>query len=191
MTRMVSKRLNKAVNEKHVLRLMKENDLLSAVRRKKYSEKVYIRRRELKNNALPNLVKRNFFALEPRIKLVQDITYLHGKERTEYLNTIEDLFNREVLAWKISTSPNAILCIDTLQQLFEIWGDCFERTIIHNDLGSSYMSYAYIDENKAHSMRLSAGAEANCYDNAFMESSKLKVFTIGSEKLKQKTSVFL
>lgn len=170
MTRMVSKRLNKVVNEKHVLRLMKENDLLSAVRRKKYSEEVYIRRRELKNNAPPDLVKRNFFALEPRIKLVQDITYLKGKERTEYLNTIEDLFNREVLAWKISTSPNAILCTDTLQQLFEIWGDCFEGTIIHNDLGSSYMSNAYIDEVKTHGMRLSAGAEANCYDNASMES---------------------
>jgi len=170
MAKEVSKRLNRAVNAKRVLRLMRENGLLSAVRRKKYSDEVYLRRREMKNNAPPDLINRKFFALAPRIKLVQDITYLPGKERTLYLNTIEDLYNGEILAWEISTSPDADLCKTTLKQLVETWGECFRKTIVHNDLGSSYMSYEYMNEVESHGMRASAGKKACCYDNAAMES---------------------
>jgi len=170
MAKEVSKRLNRAVNAKLVLRLMRENGLLSAVRRKKYSDEVYLRRRELKNNAPPDLIKQNFFALAPRTRLAQDITYLPGTERTLYLNTIEDLFNGEILAWKISDSPNADLCKNTLKQLAERWGECFRGTIVHSDLGSSYMSYEYMDELESHGMRASTGKKGSCYDNAAMES---------------------
>ena len=48
MTRLVSQECGKKVNRKRVRRLMKENDLLSAVRRRKWSDEVYAKRRELK-----------------------------------------------------------------------------------------------------------------------------------------------
>jgi putative transposase len=170
MVKEVSKRLKRPINGKHVLRLMRENDLLSSVRRKKYTEEVYMRRREMKDNIPSDLIKQQFFALEPRKRLVEDITYLPGKERTEYLNTIEDLFNGEILAWNISTSPGAILCIETLHQLIETWGKCFRNTILHNDLGSAYMSYNFTEEVKAYGMRISVGNKGICYDNASVES---------------------
>ena len=170
MTQEVSRRLGYPVNEKHVLRLMRENDLLSAVRRKKYSEEVYVRRREMKDNVPPDLIRRRFFALAPRTILVEDITYLPGKEHTEYLNTIEDLYNGEILAYIISTSPNARLCVATIQQMVWIWGDCFSGAILHNDLGSTYLSHEYRNEVALHGMRLSVGTKGDCYDNAAMES---------------------
>ena len=170
MTQEVSKRLGYPVNEKHVLRLMKENDLLSAVRRKKYSEEVYARRREMKDNVPPDLIRRSFFSLAPRTKLVEDITYLLGKEHTEYLNTIEDLYNGEILAYSISTSPDARLCVTTIQQMIWKWGDCFRGAILHNDLGSTYLSHEYMNEVALHGMRLSVGTKGDCYDNAAIES---------------------
>ena len=192
MTSKVSGRLGYLVNSKHILRLMRENDLLSAVRRRKYSDEVYARRRELKGLTPPDLIQRWFFALEPRKRLVEDITYLPGKERTEYLNAIEDLFNGEILAWSISTSPDALLCTTKVKKLCEIWGECFSGTILHSDLGSSYMSYDYMKELDDHGFRMSVGKKGCCYDNAAMESLNGIVKTeslycrFGKTKVKEK-----
>ena len=46
----------------------------------------------------------------------------------------------------------------------------FKGSIIHNDLGSSYVSYEYSDAVKAHGIIQSIGRVATCYDNAPMES---------------------
>ena len=170
MTRLVRKRIGRPVNTKHVRRLMKENGLLSSVRTRKFSDEVYARRRELKGRVPPDLIRRWFFSLEPRKRLVEDITYIQGEERVEYLNTISDLFNGEILAWSISTSPDSALCIETIENLCQTWGDCFQGTIIHSDLGSSYMSYEYMEALESHGMVMSVGKKGSCYDNAAMES---------------------
>ncbi|MEE3495417.1 MAG: IS3 family transposase [Butyrivibrio sp.] len=170
MTELVSKKCGKQLNSKRIRRLMKDNNLLSAVRRKKYSDEVYTKRREMKEHVPADLIKRDFFALTPRKRMLEDITYLPGLEKTMYLNTIEDLYNGEILAYCISDSPNAKLCADTITILCEKWGECFRGSIIHNDLGSSYVSYEYSAAVKAHGIRQSIGRVATCYDNAPMES---------------------
>lgn len=170
MTRLISEKIGKKVNSKRIRKLMKENDLLSAVRRRKWSEEVYAKRRELKASIPPDLIKQRFFASEPRKKMVVDITYLPGQERTMYLNTIEDLYNGEILAYLISDSPNAKLCTDTIELLCSRWGECFRGAILHNDLGTSYVSYEYMDRLKAHGIIQSIGRVATCYDNAAIES---------------------
>ena len=170
MARLVSQECGKSVNRKRVRRIMKENDLLSAVRRRKWSDEVYAKRRELKASIPADLIKQNFFALAPRKRMLEDITYLPGLEKTMYLNTIEDLYNGEILAYCISASPNAKLCADTIENLCTIWGECFRGAIIHNDLGSSYISYEYRSAIKAHGIIQSVGRVATCYDNAPMES---------------------
>ena len=170
MTRLVSQECGKSINRKRVRRLMKENDLLSAVRRRKWSDEVYAKRRELKASIPADLIRQGFFALAPRKRMLEDITYLPGLEKTMYLNTIEDLYNGEILAYRISDSPNAKLCADTIEGLCATWGECFSGSIIHNDLGSSYISYEYRNAIKAHGIIQSVGRVATCYDNAPMES---------------------
>lgn len=170
MTTLVSGELGYSVNRKHIYRLMRDNDLLSAVRRRRWSDEVYARRKEILKNVPPDLIGRWFFALEPRKRLVEDITYLYGKEHTEYLNTIEDLFNGEILSYSISTSPDSKLCVETLDLLVSTWGEGFKDTILHSDLGSSYMSCEYMNTVKSYGMRLSTGKKGSCYDNAAMES---------------------
>ena len=85
-------------------------------------------------------------------------------------NTIEDLFNGEILAWKISTSPDSALCIETIESMCNTWGDCFQGSIIHSNLGTSYMSYEYMETVKSHGMIMSVGKKGSCYDNAAMDS---------------------
>lgn len=170
MARLISEKIEKKVNSKRIRKLMKENGLLSVVRRRKWSEEVYAKRRELKASIPPDLIKRCFFASEPRKKMVADITYLPGLEKTMYLNTIEDLYNGEILAYLISDSPNATLCADTVELMCSHWGERFRGSILHNDLGSSYVSYEYMDKLKAHGITQSIGRVASCYDNAAIES---------------------
>ena len=179
MTTLVSNELGYRVNRKHIYRLMRDNDLLSAVRRRRWSAEVYARRKEILANVPPDLIGREFFALESHKKLVEDITYLYGKEHTEYLNTIEDLFNGEILSYSISASPDSKLCIETVDLLVSTWGNDFRNTILHSDLGSSYMSYEYMDKVKSYGMRLSTGEKGSCYDNAAMESLNSIIKTEG------------
>lgn len=170
MTFLISRKIGKKVNSKRIRKIMKKNGLLSAVRRRKWPEEIYAKRRELKASIPPDLIKQCFFASEPRKKMLADITYLPGLEKTMYLNTIEDLYNGEILAYLISDSPNATLCSDTVELMCSHWGECFRGSILHNDLGSSYVSYEYTDKLEAHGIIQSIGRVATCYDNAAIES---------------------
>lgn len=169
MTRIVSDKLGKCVNSKRIRSIMKDNNLRSNVRRMKFSKEVYAARRAMKGNVPADLVKRRFFSLAPLQKLAEDITYLTGCDGTLYLNTIEDMYNGEILSYCISSSPDTSLCIKTVKILHEKFGD-LHGVILHTDLGSSYMSAEYRRVAEGFGLRLSTGRTAICYDNAAMES---------------------
>ena len=101
---LVSGETGKRVNRKRVLRVMREEGLLSSVRISRYSEEVYAARRKLK-------IRRDFSAIEPGRRFVEDITYLPALEGTMYLDSIMDLYNAEIVAWGISDHPDAALCV--------------------------------------------------------------------------------
>ena len=86
------------LSQKTVLGLAREAKALSAVRRKRFSEEYYLTRRQMKDNAPPDLIGRNFFSLKPFTRFVCDIAYLTGCDETWYLSVIEDLFNGEIVA---------------------------------------------------------------------------------------------
>lgn len=169
MAHLASREFGKPINEKKMRRIMRDNDLQSTVRRKKYSDETYVKRRQLRDNRPRDLIERNFFALAPLQRLLVDITYLTGKDKTVYLNTIEDLYNGEILAWEIQDSPNSQLCMNTVMQLVNDGIDLHD-VIIHSDLGSSYMSKEYRLLLERLGIRTSVGKVAVCYDNAAMES---------------------
>lgn len=92
---------------------MQEHGLQASLLEKKYSDKVYIRRRKMNGELSQDLIKRNFFALESCKPMVEDITWLPCLEQTMDLNSIEDLFNDEILAYAISDSTESHLCTET------------------------------------------------------------------------------
>jgi hypothetical protein len=122
MTAKINKEFDVKVNTKRIRRLMNENDKLSVVRRKRLTEVQYKRRKEQKDNLPKDLLRMNFFSGIPRKIFVEDITYVFTFEQMFYLNTIEDLFNKEIVAWCIGTSPDADLCVSTVMKLKEYLG---------------------------------------------------------------------
>lgn len=169
MAPLVTKETGRKAGPRRIRRIMREHGLQSAVREKKYSDEVYIRRRKMKEALPPDLIKRDFFALEPYRRMVEDITHLPCLEQTMYLNSIEDLYNGEILAYVISDSTDSRLCTDTVISLASKTKD-LAGAILHSDGGSSYISYAYQGLLEHLRIRMSLGKTGDCYDNAAMES---------------------
>lgn len=157
------------MSRKTVLRLAREAEALSAVRRRHFSEEYYLTRRQMKENAPPDLIKRDFFSLKPFIRFVCDITYLTGSDETWYLSVIEDLFAGEIVSWKIGEHCTASLCVETVIKMKETVGNVY-GTILHSDGGSTYTSYAYRELLLSYGILQSMGMKLTCYDNARVES---------------------
>ncbi len=157
------------INEKRVYRLMQEHDLLSSVRRKKFTPEQYKRRRELKDNVPPNLLKKNFFSGTPRRIFCTDITYLYCLEQTWYLCSIEDLFNGELVGYALSNRIDTQLTIDSILNLIEHIGPQ-KNAIIHSDQGSTYTAFEYKAKVKALGFRQSCSYVGQCWENACLES---------------------
>ena len=99
-------------NHKRVQRIMK----------KYYLKPNYIKRvknttyKRIEANVKPNLVKRKFNVDKENRIWTTDITYLIFNGKKAYLSTILDLYDRKIVAYKISKYNNLNIVIDTLNE---------------------------------------------------------------------------
>jgi len=116
----------------------------------------------------PDLIKRDFTASKPNQKWVTDITYIQYGSTTKYLSTIMDLFNNEIVAYKLYEHQQTSLVIDTLKIALEN-RNYPEGVILHSDQGSVYTSYAFQEFVKRNHLTSSMSRRGNCWDNAVIE----------------------
>lgn len=119
-------------------------------------------------HVVPNILERNFLAEGPNQKWVTDITYLPYGEKMLYLSTIMDLYNNEILAYRVSDKQDVSLVLDTLDAACngrETYG-----VILHSDQGSQYTSYKFQEKAKEKGIITSMSRKGNCLDNAVIES---------------------
>ncbi len=150
------------VNYKKVYRLMRELHIQSIIRKK---------RRFFKGKSskiFPNVVERQFQNRKQNEVLVTDITYLPFKDNFLYLSVLQDLYNNEIVAWKLSHRNDLQLVLKTLDlatQKRDVYG-----TIIHSDQGFQYTSPAYYRMLQQLGAIGSHSRKGNCHDNACIES---------------------
>ena len=89
------------INHKVVMRLMKEENLTCKVRAKKY--KSY---RGQEGKIAKNILNRNFKAEKPNEKWATDVTEFALCNEKIYLSPIIDLYNGEIISYKISEKTN-------------------------------------------------------------------------------------
>ena len=116
-----------------------------------------------------NLLERDFTATAPNMKWVTDITYIKYGSSTMYLSTIIDLFNNEIVAYKLYNHQQTPLVVDTLACALKNRGNP-QGIIIHSDQGSVYTSYTYQNYVKENHLISSMSRRGNCWDNAVIES---------------------
>lgn len=117
--------------------------------KKYYLKPEYIKRirsnyvnKRIEENVQPNLVKRKFRTKESNQIWCTDITYLIYNNRRAYLSTIIDLYDRHVVAYKISKFNDLKIVIDTMSEAFNKERDV-NGLIIHSDQGFQYTSHQY------------------------------------------------
>lgn len=117
----------------------------------------------------PNLLARSFRAAAPNEKWVTDITYIQYGSTTMYLATILDLYNNEIVAYRLYDHQQTPLVMDVLKAALEA-RNYPKGVIVHSDQGSVYTSYAYQNLLEEMDCRPSMSRRGNCWDNAVIES---------------------
>jgi len=150
------------VNHKKVWRLMKLLAIQSIIRKKKKQSNY------TPSMVYPNRQNRKFHATAPQQKMVTDITYISDGKNFHYLSVIQDLFNNEIVAWKLSRRNDLQLVMDTIEQ----WTKKRDvsEAVLHSDQGFQYTSRAYNTRLEAFNVKGSHSRKATCLDNACIES---------------------
>lgn len=116
-----------------------------------------------------DLVKRDFTAWRPGIKVVSDITYIRTWQGWLYLVTLIDCFNREVIGWSMADHMRTELVTDALDMA--VRNHRFEPgCIVHSDRGTQYTSAEYRKMLARLGLCHSVGRTGQCWDNALAES---------------------
>ena len=130
-----------------------------------------------------NLLHRDFHADKPFEKLTTDVTEFKIGDEKVYLSPVLDMFNREIISYSISTSPNLWQIREMLDGLFEkLPADA--RPLFHSDQGWQYQHAEYQRLLAEHNITQSMSRKGNCMDNGIMENffGRLKVEMYYGEK---------
>lgn len=154
------------MNGKKVLRIMKKYNLMAEYIRK---AKKKHKNERIEENIKPNLLKRNFTTDASNKVWDTDVTYLIFKGTRAYLSTIIDLYDRHVVAYKISRHNDNKLVIDTLNEAIAKEKDVHEL-ILHSDQGFQYTSNEYKAICESNEITISMARKGTPIDDSPIES---------------------
>lgn len=154
-------------NKKRIRRLMQILGLKSVCRIKKRS---YIP--STPETEAENVLNREFYADAPNEKWLTDVTefkyYIGTEIRKLYLSAILDLYDKRIVAYKISDSNNKQLVFDNFDEAVALNPDA--HPLFHSDRGFQYTSITFYNKLQAAKMRQSMSRVGRCIDNGPMES---------------------
>ena len=125
--------------------------------------------KRVEENIKPNLLKRNFNTNAKNKVWLTDITYLIFNNKRAYLSTIIDLYDRRIVAYRISKFNNIPLVVDTLNEAIAKEKDV-HNLIIHSDQGFQYTSHEYKAICEANGITISMSRKGTPIDDSPMES---------------------
>ena len=152
------------VGRKRVARLMREGGLVGITRRKRWTTTT----RSERQRPAPDLVQRDFSALDRDQLWVADITYVPTWAGHVYLAVVVDAWSRKVVGWCISTSLKTKVVLDALEMAIRQRQP--SNVIHHSDQGCQYTSIAFGQRCREANIRPSMGSVGDAYDNAMCES---------------------
>jgi len=153
------------VGRKRVARLMQENRLVAITRRR------FRKTTDSKHNfpIAPNLLGRDFTAVNPNTSWVTDITFIWTLQGWLYLAVIIDLFSRRVVGWSTSRNVDRHLALAALDMAVRQRRPGSDL-VHHSDRGSTYASGDYRKALEREGIECSMSRKGDCWDNAVAES---------------------
>jgi len=160
------RREGQIANAKRVLRLMREDNLLS-LRARPFVPRTTDSRHgfAVVANLTRGLVPTGLDQI-----WVADITYVRLGEAFVYLAVVLDAFSRKVIGWALDDHLEARLAIEALDMAITARNPAPETLIHHSDRGVQYASLDYRQRLDTRAIATSMSRVANPYDNAKAES---------------------
>ena len=152
------------VSEKVVRRLMRQESLSVATKRRRYGSY----RGEI-GPAPENLINRDFRATAPNKKWLTDITEFQIPAGKVYLSPVIDCFDGLVVSWSIGTSPDAELVNTMLDAAVETVVDSIDRPVVHSDRGAHYRWPGWLSRMRDAKLTRSMSRKGCSPDNAACE----------------------
>lgn len=152
------------VNHKRVLRLLREDNLLS-LRHKAFVSTTY----SSHEHAIYSNLTRGVHLSAINQLWVADITYVRLREEFIYAAILLDAFSRRVIGWAIEQNLQASLAVHALEMALRdrpVGGGL----IHHSDRGVQYASSEYVARLHAAGIRMSMSGIASPWENARAES---------------------
>lgn len=153
------------VNRKRIARLMRERGIVGLRLRRRVRTTIP----EPDDTPVPDLLRRDFTAVEPNRRYVGDITYLPYEGGHLYLATVIDCFSRRLVGWSIADHMRTDLVVDALNAALRERGS-LAGAVFHADHGAQYTSKDYAKLCGELGVALSMGAVGSSADNALAES---------------------
>jgi transposase InsO family protein len=152
------------VNHKRVLRVMRDDNLLS-LRKRKFVVTTDSTHGRL---AYPNLIT-DVSLTAPNQVWVADITYVRLREEFIFLAVVLDAFSRRVLGWDLGESLQTSLALAALNRALAERSVC-AGIIHHSDQGVQYASAEYLDRLQALDFQISMSRKGSPWENGRAES---------------------
>lgn len=156
------------VNDKRVLRICRSQKIQSSI---KWKPKSCTRAERNPTHIAKNYLNREFHAEKPKEKWLTDVSefkYDTGMEvHKVYLSAILDLYDRRIVAFKLSDRNDNALVMDTFDEAVR-W-EPEAHPLFHSDRGFQYTSTQFHTLLKDHHMKQSMSRVAHCIDNGPME----------------------
>jgi putative transposase len=152
------------VNHKRVLRVMREDNLLSLRKRK------FVVTTDSSHGRLvyPNLIA-DLTLTMPNQVWVADITYIRLREEFIFLAVVLDAFSRRVLGWELGESLQTSLAIGALDRAL-VDRPISTHIIHHSDQGVQYASADYVDRLRELGCQISMSHKGAPWENGRAES---------------------
>jgi putative transposase len=164
-----ARRAGHDIGRDQVARLMRELDIQGISRRRK---KVFTTIADPDAVRAPDLVNRNFTAVEPNRLWVTDLTYVPTRSGMAYVCFIVDAFSRRIVGWRVASNMKTDMVLDALEMARSSRG---ARRLIglvaHADAGSQFTSVRFTERLDEIGARPSIGTVADSYDNALAETT--------------------
>jgi len=158
------KREGWVVNHKRVLRLMREDNLLS-IRKRRF---VVTTDSDHRWRVYPNLARRMVPSGINQL-WVADITYVRLQREFIYVAVILDVYSRRVVGWSINRQLDRRIAGEALEQALAQRQPAL-GLIHHSDRGVQYACGDYVKRLEANGITISMSRPGNPYDNAWAES---------------------
>ncbi|HBI2078054.1 TPA: IS3 family transposase [Enterococcus faecalis] len=164
------------VNQKKIRRIMRKLGLKSV----KFTQKSrkYNSYKGTVGQLAKNRIHRRFYTSIPHQKITTDTTEFKYYKREKngktsikklYLDPFLDMFNGEIISYRISKNPNAQTIFVAQKEAIERTADCPYRRTFHSDQGWAYQMKQYRKNLKNENIFQSMSRKGNCYDNSPME----------------------